>query len=162
MNRALAWLLVAFLVFFAGFGAGKRVEHNANEARRAEAQQTAIELHNAVAIVGQRVERKAVERTAQTAAVFNGINQGAITYAQNHPVSTDCSLDDDGLRLWTAANTGADAQPAGSGTANVPDTASTAERPADGSADKSHRGGGDVSPMPRSALRAGAVAGGNP
>lgn len=150
MNRLLITALAAVALFIAGYFTGIKAEHNANEAQRAEAQQTAIELHNAKTIVGERVERETVQRTVKTEAVFNGINQGVITYAQNHPVATDCRLDDDGLRLWSAANAGADAEPIGERSAGMRGIVTTAERRDDGSAEQPHRNGPGLSPVPRS------------
>ena len=151
MNRLLIMALAAVAMFIGGYFTGTKAEHNANEAQRAEAQDTAIGLHNAKSIVGERVERETVARTVKTEAVFNGLNQGVITYAQSHPVATDCRLDADGLRLWTAANAGADAQPVAERSAGMPVAAATAERWNDGSAEQSHRGGQGLSPVPGSA-----------
>lgn len=149
MKRALALLVVAIALFGSGFVTGKRAEHNANEARRAEAQQTAIELHNAVAITARTEDAKAVTRAARTEAVFNGITRGALTYAQYHlPADDLCHLDADGLRLWRDANAGADAAPAADGDGAVPAAAATPERHADGSAEQPHRGGEAVPPVP--------------
>ncbi len=159
MNRALILLLVGVALFVAGYFTGTKAEHNANEAEKKHAQDVATELHNAKSIVGERVERETVQQTTKTEAVFNGINQGVITYAQNHPVADNCRLDDDGLRLWLAANQGTNTHPAAVRDAGVPGAAATAERSDDGSADQSHRGGQGVSPVPGSAPGADQLAG---
>ena len=159
MNRALILLLVGVALFVAGYFTGTKAEHNANEAEKKHAQDVATELHNAKSIVGERVERETVQQTTKTEAVFNGINQGVITYAQNHPVADNCRLDDDGLRLWRAANAGADLEPATVGDSPVRTATAAGERGDDGSADQSQRSGAFVSPVPGSAPGADQLAG---
>lgn len=129
-----------------GFVSGKRAEHNANEARRAEAQQTAIELHNAVAITARTEDAKAVTRAARTEAVFNGITRGVPPMR-----NTTCLLMIFAISTLTACASGGTPIPG----LMLPRhrrrwrrARRPLERQADGSAEQSHRGGEAVSPVP--------------
>lgn len=163
MNQlALTWLIrLALAVAFLGAGAafGYRYADNACKARKSEAQTVAIEQHDEAAVVGQTVERETVKRTVKTEAVFNGIQLGVIDYAQKHPAATDCRLDDDGLRLWHAANANAEPLPAAERDAAMRDAGTAAERGDDGSIEQSHRSRQGLSPVPGSASGSGELAG---
>jgi hypothetical protein len=152
---------LAAIVFGAGLYFGYTYERNDCQAEQAEAQVEAVEIHDQAAEAGQEVERQAVRRRVKTDAVFNGIQQGVISYAQTHPVATDCRLDADGLRLWAAANAGADPESACRSDDLVRALAAAGERCDDGSADQSHRRGSGLSPVPGSAPGADRLAGGN-
>src|SRR5579884_1197555 len=41
---------------------------------------------------------------AETQVIYKTIHDKVIQYVQTHPAPANCSLDDDGLRLWNAAN----------------------------------------------------------
>ena len=158
--RILAAVLVGIGLFLGGYFTGKSNEHNADEAKKGEALETAVEKHDQAEAVGQEVERQSAVRAAKTESVFNGIQQGVVTYAQNHPAA-DCSLDADGLRLWRAANDGADAEAAGSGQGGMPAAAAAEERQPDGSAGEPRDGGQAVPPVPGPAQGADRLAGEN-
>ena len=80
-------LAFAALAFGSGATLGYRYARNAGEAQKAVAQTVAIEAHTEAAVIGQAVERETVQRHVKTEAVFNGITQGAIIYAQSHPAA---------------------------------------------------------------------------
>lgn len=160
-NRILFELLIAGVLFLTGYFLGKDDERTDQRARVATAMETVIAEHNQTAIVGQQVERRAVQRAATTETLFNGITQGAILYAQTHPVADDCRLDADGLRLWTRANAGAEAVATGSQPGGMSAAGAAGERRADGSPDQPHRDGQGVSPMPGSAPGSARLAGGH-
>lgn len=159
--RILAAVLVGLGLFLGGYFTGKSNEHNADEAKKGEALEAAVEKHDEVAAVGQEVEHQSTVRAAKTETVFNGIQQGVVIYAQKHPAAADCSLDPDGLRLWRAANDGADADAAGSGQGGVPAAAATGEREHDGSADEPRSSGQAVPPVPGPAQSPDHLAGEN-
>ncbi len=159
-NRILFELLICGVLFLTGYFMGKDDERTDQRARVATAMETVIAEHNQTAVVGQQVERRSVQRASATETLFNGITQGAILYAQSHPVADDCRLDADGLRLWTRANAGAEAAAAGDQPGDVSASVAAGERRADGSADQSHPDGQGVSPMPGSAPGAARLAGG--
>jgi hypothetical protein len=159
--RILAAVLIGLGLFLGGYFTGKSNEHNADEAKKGEALEAAVEKHDEVAAVGQEVEHQSTVRAAKTETVFNGIQQGVVIYAQKHPAAADCSLDPDGLRLWRAANDGADADAAGSGQGGVSAAAATGEREHDGSADEPRGGGQAVPPVPGPAQGADHLAGEN-
>lgn len=166
MNAALvkAGVILFALVAVAigGYTFGVRTEHNANEAQKAEDQQTAIELHRAKTIAGATVERETVQRAAKTETTFNAIQQGVVTYAQNHAGDADCRLDDDGLQLWTDANAGSITPAATERPADLPARAAAAvERLSRGSSEQPRDIGKYLSPMQGSAQRPGEVAGEN-
>lgn len=166
MNTALVKagviLFALIAVAIGGYAFGVHTEHNANEAQKKEDLQTAIELHRAKTIAGGTVERETVQRAAKTETTFNAIQQGVVTYAQNHAGDTDCRLDDDGLRLWADANAGAIAPGVAERHADLPGRASgAAEWLNPGSSDQPRRLGQDLPPVQGSAQRPGQVAGEN-
>ena len=152
---------LAAVVFALGAWLGYSYERNDRKADQAEAQAETVEIHDQAAEVGRVVEQAAVQRSVKTDAVFNGIQRGVIAYVQSHPAAIDCRLDDDGLRLWRAANAGADIESAAVGHGAVRTAAAAGERGDDGSADQSQRSGALVSPVPGSASGADQLAGGN-
>ena len=160
-TRILCFLVIAALLFFGGYFLGKADERTNQQAKKAVALESVIVTHNEVAAGGQAVERETVRRTVKTEAVFNGIQQGVTTYAQNHPAADDCRLDAGGLRLWRAANANADPLPAGERDAALPDAADAAERRDDRSADQPYRGDQGLSPVQGPAPGAGGLAGEN-
>ena len=161
VSRLVTSVAIAAVAFAGGAYLGYHYASNASKAGTADAQTVAIENHDAAAVVGQAVERETVQRAVKTEAVFNGIQLGMISYAQNHPFNDVCRLDDDGLRLWNAANAGADATSSAERDAGMPGIASSSERSHDGSSDQSRRRGDGLSPVQGSAPGAGAVAGEN-
>lgn len=162
--RILAAVLIGIGLFLGGYFTGKSNEHNTEEAKKGEALEAAVEKHDEAETVGQEVERQSVVRTAKTESVFNGIQQGVVTYAQTHPAADHdghCSLDSDGLRLWRAANDGADAEAAGGGQGGVPTAAATDEREPGRSAGEPRDGGEGVPPVPGPAQSPDRLDGGN-
>ena len=157
-NRLLAVLVVAIVSSAGGAYLGYRYADNACQAEKLAAQDVVIEEHDDAARAGKVVERETVRRAAKTEAVFNDVQQGVVAYVQTHPAAV-CSLDADGLRLWNAANQGADPAAAGERDATVPGVAAGDERDDDGPADQSHRGRQGVSPVPGSAPGLGGMAG---
>jgi hypothetical protein len=139
---------------------GYRYADNACEAQQGKAQAEVVVQHNDAADSGQAVEKKSVQRAAKTEAVFNGIQKGVTTYAQNHPVD-DCRLDADGLRLWRAANANTDALPSGERSAALSSAADAAERGDDGPSRQPYRGDEGISPVQGSASGVGGMAGEN-
>jgi len=158
--RILAAVLLGIGLFLGGYVAGKSNEHNAYQAKQGEALEVAVEKHDEAAVVGQVAEHHSAVRAAKTESVFNGIQQGVVTYAQTHPAAM-CSLDPDGLRLWRAANDGADAEAAGGGQGGVPTVTGAAERQPDGSTGEPRDGGAGVSPVPGPAQSPDRLAGEN-
>ena len=155
------WLIhLALAVAFLGTGAvfGYRYADNACQANQAKALSVVVTEHNEAAGIGQSVARETVRRTVKTEAVFNGIQQGVTSYAQNHPAD-DCRLDADGLRLWRAANANADALPSSERDAALPGATDAAERRDDGPADQSRRGDEGLSPVQGPAPGAGGLVG---
>lgn len=152
---------LAAIVFGAGLYFGFQYAHNDCQADQGEAQVEAVEIHDQAAEAGQVVEQQAVKRRVNTESVFNGIQRGVITYVQTHPVATDCRLDDDGLRLWAAANAGADSDAACRGDDLLRAVAAAGERCDDGSADQPPRRGAGVPPLPGPAPGADRLAGGD-
>lgn len=149
--RILAAILLGIGLFLGGYFTGKSSEHNADQAKQGEALEATVEKHDEAATVGQEAEQQSAVRAAKTESVFNGIQQGVVTYAQTHPAADHddhCSLDPDGLRLWRAANDGADAEAAGGGQGGVPAAAATDERPPGGSAGGPRDGGEGIPPVP--------------
>ena len=152
---------LAAVVFALGAWLGYSYERNDRKADQAEAQTETIEIHDQAAEAGRVVERAAVQRNVKTDAVFNGIQRGVIAYAQSHPAAIDCRLDDDGLRLWRAANAGTDPDRAGSIDGAVRTAPATEERSNDGTADQPQRSGAFLPPVPQSAPGTDRLAGGN-
>ena len=166
MNRrlaiALGVLIAAILLAGAAYRFGHKNEENAAKAEQLQTVEKSIEQHDQVAEIGRTVERKTVARKRATEETFNGIHGEEIKYVRTHAdADAVCSLDDDGLRLWRAANTGADTDTAGGGNGDVSGAAATCERPADGSAGEPYCDGRGVSPVPRSPSGADRLAAGD-
>ena len=157
-TRLLTVLVVAIVSSGGGAYLGYRYADNACQAKKEDAQDVAIEVHDGAAQAGQVVERKTARRAAKTEAVFNRVQQGVVAYVQTHSAAV-CGLDPDGLRLWNAANQGADSVAAAERDATVSDVAAADDGRADGSADQSHRGGQGVSPVPGPASGLSGLAG---
>ena len=155
MNRrlavALGVLIAAILLAGAAYRFGHKNEETANKAEQLQTVEKSIEQHDQVAEIGRTVERKTVARKRATQETFNGIHGEEIKYVRTHAdADAVCSLDDDGLRLWRAANAGADADAAGGGHGDVSGAATTCQREDDGSVGEPPCNGGGVSPVPRS------------
>ena len=160
-HRLLFELLVCGVLFVAGYFLGRDDANKAQQAREKTALVAAVESHDTKATAGQLAERRSIQRASATETLFNGITQGAILYAQTHPVADDCHLDADGLRLWSSANAGAEADATGVQPGRVSTSTTAIERRADGSADQSHPDGQGVSPVPGPASGADRLAGGH-
>lgn len=138
-------VLAGLFLFVAGYLTGKSNEQTANQAAQGKALEAAVEKHDQTAAAGQVVEQQSEARAAKTEAAFNIIQKGVVTYAQKHPVAgpgSQCGIDPDGLRLWRAANDGADACTAGGEDGALPAAAAAGEWKPDGPAGEPHRGGG--------------------
>jgi len=146
-------VLAGLVLFVAGYFIGKSNEQTANQAEQGKALEVAVEKHDQAAAAGQVVEQQSEARAAKTEAAFNTIQKGVVTYAQKHLAGpgSQCGLDPDGLRLWRAANDGADAGTAGGEDGALPAAAAAGEWKPDGSAGEPRRGGEGVSPVPGSA-----------
>jgi len=104
------WALLAALICSLGMVAGgyewgSRSATNACEAKKGAAQTKVIERHEQVAEVAQSVAVASAERHVQVVTKFQTIDREVIRYVQTPAATTPC-LDDDGLRIWTAANHG--------------------------------------------------------
>lgn len=154
----LAILWAASLVWTYRFAVGNT--RNACEAAKIAPLQSAILRHHIAAAAGQGAERQAAVRATKTENIFNGLQTGVLTYVQTH--SSTCRLDADGLRLWAAANAGADTESATDVSDAVPAAAAAGQPEGYGALGESHRRGQELSPVSRPASGAGGLAGENP
>lgn len=159
-SRILAAVLIGLGLFLGGYFTGKSNEHNADDAKKGKALETAVEKHDEAEAVGQEVERQSAVRSAKTEAIFNGIQQGVITYAQTHRPD-DCGLDADGMRIWRAANDGADFETSSGGQGGVPSATAAEEQQPNGSTGEPRSSGQAVPPVPGPASSAGQLDGEN-
>ena len=159
MKTLLVRIGILAIVFALGAGLGYRYANTACKAGQAEAQVEAIETHDKKADVGKDIERITVQRAVKTEAVFSGIQQGVITYAQNHPAATDCHIGADGMRLWVAANEGADALATAERNAVLRGITAAEKRCDDRSAGKPYCGSQSLSPLQGSAQRVSRLVG---
>lgn len=152
MKRAVP--VVELLVFLAlMFAAYKFGAHNAQlacQAAQVKPLTKSIETHNKKAVRAQQVEKSTLAAVARTDAVFDLIDAEVQKYAETKAAADDdCSLDDDGLRLWRAANAGA--EPVGAG---QPDdgvsgrTAAAGQRSAVGAGEEPRRRRADLPQVP--------------
>ena len=161
-EKLLATILAGVVLLVIGFFGGKHYQTAVDKAGRLDEQQLVIVKHDQKAAAGAGVEKQTTQHVAQTAAVFNGINQELIKHAQTHPLDGDCSLDDDGLRLWRAANANREPDSAGSGNAEVPGLdPRPGQRQDAGPAGESRAGDEDVPRVQGSPQRPGGLAGGH-
>lgn len=160
--RVLAALLLVGVLVIGAYFAGKADERADQRAKQATTQAVAIEQHDEKAIAGNAVEQKAFARQSQTTATFARINLGVSNHALTDAAHRTC-LDADGLRLWAAANAGADPGAAAPG---QPDPSLSAAAPADDGfgasvTTESRRDSAPVSPLPQPAAGSGGLAEGN-
>ena len=65
-----------------------------------------------IATENATIEKKGVEKQAAVRAGFRTLAKEVIKYVDKNPGTAECGLDNDGLRLWIAANQGPKAHPA--------------------------------------------------
>lgn len=160
MNRAYIVAAIIAAICVGAYFFGRTNQHNADQVKQSEVVEKGIEAHDRAAVAGQTAERQSESRKSKTEAVFNDITQREIVHAKQN-AAVQCSLDPDGLRLWRAANAGADADAAGDGYAAMPGAAAASQRSDQRSAVESHRGSEGVSPVPGSAPGVDQLAGEN-
>lgn len=149
---------LAFGSYLAGRADGKALVH----AEQAAIQAKVIEQHNDKAEAAHVVETKAVRRQTRTAQTFARINLGVTNHALTDAAHRDC-LDADGLRLWSAANAGAIADPLSTGQpdGSLPTTAATSDGQGAGGTGEPRRDGAAVSPVPQPAAGSCGLAAGD-
>jgi len=59
----------------------------------------------------QALAVKAATEHQKTKIVYQTITKQAVQYVQSHPDNSVCTLDDDGLSIWRAANAGSNQPP---------------------------------------------------
>lgn len=138
--------------------------NNARDAATASVLVASIEQHDRKADAGQRAETKAVARIVRTESTFQRLDQEVLRYAQTHAGITDCGLDADGLRTWTAANANAlpEADGAGQLDDGLPGPAGTGQRQDHGPAVEPRASGEAVPQMPGALARPGGMDEGDP
>lgn len=154
--RLLAGLVLTLALFAAGYRLGQRHESNAREAS----------LVNTLQVMAARAADLAQQDAALSAAQETARERVRIVYRTlraevNRYVAiddyNDCGLDDDGLRLWNAANRGDAAVGAGESADALPGSARGGGRTDDDAAGQSPRRDGAVPPVPDPAQGSGAV-----
>lgn len=124
--------LVECLVFvaslYAAFLYGAHQERIACEAAKVKPLEQSIKTHNEKAARGQLVEKTTVGAVAQNNAVFDLLDAEVKKYAEKNRAATDCGLDDDGLRLWRAANAGTEPTGSGQPDGSLPGTTAAARQ----------------------------------
>lgn len=132
------------------------------EAAKVQPLVQAIQSHNTKAAAGQRVEKATFAAVAQNNAAFDLLDAEVKKYAEQNRAVADCGLDDDGLRLWRAANAGAGLAGAGQPDGSLPGAAAAAgQRQAGGPAGKPRAGGSDLPQLPQGVPGADRVDGGH-
>lgn len=154
--------------FFAGgraasnkFAAGQLAAERAAHVRYVEGVRLAIERVDAVAARNAEADGAAVQLRARIEAVSRTLQREVIRYVQTDAGRGLC-FDDDGLRLYNAANRGefaADdpAMAGGGGHGTVPGAAAGGERKPGGDPAHQRRHGAAVPPVPGSPALAGGL-----
>lgn len=155
-------LLVFLALMFAAYKFGARNGQLACQAAKVAPLVQSIETHNKKAARAQQVEKKTVAAVAHTDAVFDLIDAEVKKYAEKTAANDDCGLDDDGLRLWRAANAGAEPVGAGQPDGGVSSgVAAASQRQAGGPAGQPHNIRADLPQVPPVVPGAGRLDGGD-
>lgn len=114
---AVAVVILAAAIAYAhhaGYAAGQAHVRDAWDAERAQQATAAMEASLTAMTEQQANTRAAVDAAARADArqqnirvVYAVITQTVTKYVHDHPALSACGLDDDGLRLWNEANSGA-------------------------------------------------------
>ena len=155
--RLLGGLVMVLALFLGGYGLGNNQAKTSCVAGQVEAQRAAI-----TQTAKEDVRREAIGAARETSreqirVVYRTIKEKADEYVKKMPEFNNCRLDDDGLRLWNAANSGAAANMPGEPDLTLHRAATGQVGDVAGFVEQSHRGNGAVQPVPGQAGQAGSV-----
>lgn len=157
-------LLAAMALFGSGYAAGSKHASSACSASQAKAQQAAHAKADEINTHREQVAQSREVAREQIRVVYRTLKEKA----DETPVSTDCGLDADGLRIWNAANAGTTTPVLGEPDYRLPSAATSSIWPVERFAAKPFGGDGAVQPVPRPDEQAegvregGTVGAGNP
>jgi len=155
--RLLGGLVMVLALFLGGYGLGNKQAKTSCVAGQVEAQRAAI-TQTAKEDARREVIGAARETSReQIRVVYKTIKEQAHETIISHPEFNNCKLDDDGLRLWNAANAGSAAPLSGEPYLSLHRSTTREIGQPDRPADQSHRGDGAVSGLPGQAGKAGGV-----
>ena len=155
--RLLGGLVMVLALFLGGYGLGNKQAKTSCIAGQVEAQRAAI-----TQTAKEDARREAIGAARETSreqirVVYKTIKEQAHETIISHPEFNNCKLDDDGLRLWNAANAGSAAPLSGEPYLSLHRSTTREIGQPDRPADQSHRGDGAVSGLPGQAGKAGGV-----
>jgi len=155
--RLLGGLVMVLALFLGGYGLGNKQAKTSCVAGQVEAQRAAI-----TQTAKEDVRREAIGAARETSreqirVVYKTIKEQAHETIISHPEFNDCKLDDDGLRLWNAANSGAAAPVSGEPYLSMHRSTTREIGQPDRPSEQPHRGDGAVQPVPGQAGQAGSV-----